>query len=506
MMTTTPQITVRTGSQLEKSYRSWIRDSGYPESEAAVVLHGTVVILRRHSIHGTICSECGNDDPDLVQVSAVDKLGFITEVECLECGQHLSTICRNSNFYLEKIRDPSVLERGDHVGWYRGLAYWHHGIVISQCVDRLAVVGYTVDNPKSPFAWVTVHELKHTSMASLLRGTVYRIKYDDCYTNEYAALRAQRTVGEEKYDFFEQNCEHAAKWCKTGLHGSDQLTSGFAALGVKVILRVILRALVLSVLWMLQFCRFVQGSWTTEGLWIERGINIAYMSIVVTVYTVYSIYKDCSRMKSSVGPSLREPHDDSMESFRKDCTNSFFSCCCNRHPKCSRLTCSVCCLACFCCSLCQATFTYCAWKIHLCSVPCCGRPVADSFRLVLSSFVREVVAASGAFLVVWFMDDIVPWFEGRGVIVSGDAAINRAVIVIIAIMVVSLVTYPLGVLLARWVEGLTECCCCPWYHPSHPADFNYDENLPYSCPVHEEIVDISGRNGDYHMTNISILQ
>jgi len=69
-------------------------------------------------------------------------------------------------------------------------------------------------------------EYKHTSMASLLRGTVYRINYDDCYTNEYAALRAQRTVGEEKYDFFEQNCEHAAKWCKTGLHGSHQLESG----------------------------------------------------------------------------------------------------------------------------------------------------------------------------------------------------------------------------------------------------------------------------------------
>jgi len=132
--------------------------------------------------------------------------------------------------------------------------------------------------------------------------------------------------------------------------------------------------------------------------------------------------------------------------------------------------------------------------------------VADSFRLVLGTFVREVIAASGAFLVVWFMDDIVPWFEGRGVVLSADAAVNRAVIVIIAIMVVSLVAYPLGVLISRWVEGLTECCCCPWYHTSYPANFNYDENLPHSCPVHDEIVDIPGQNGDYHMTNISILQ
>jgi len=90
-------------------------------------------------------------------------------------------------------------------------------------------------------------------------GTVYRIVHDDCYTDDYTALRAQRSVGEEKYDFFEQNCEHSATWCKTGLPSSDQLQSCCTSVG-KVAFAIFLRAVMLAVLWLLQISNVVEDS------------------------------------------------------------------------------------------------------------------------------------------------------------------------------------------------------------------------------------------------------
>ena len=501
-----PMVSIRTGSQLEKSYRSSVRDSGYRDADALIVINGTVVILRRHSVHGTICSQCGNDDVDHCQVTNVDKLGFITEVQCLICGKYLSAVCRKADKYLENIGDPSVLEVGDHIGWYRPFAYWHHAIVTRQYADRTAMIGYSFDDRSRPLAKVMETEMKHRSMTSSIRGTLYRISYDDCYTNEYTALRAERTIGEEKYDFFEQNCEHSTTWCKTGNRDSHQVESGVTSLG-KITVGILLRAAVLSVLWLLQFCHFTQGRVTaTDQLWIERGVNISYMTLVVAVFVVHSVYKGCTRIKSSVPPSENEVHHDVMEVFRKDCTVAFFKCCCRRHPGCSRIACTVCCLGWFCCSVCQATCSFCAWKLRGCSVPCCGRPVCDVTGLIIRSVVREVIAASGAFLVVWFMDDVVSFFEGRGVTAFADPAVNRGFIVIVAIMVVSLVAYPVGVVLARWADCLTRCCCCcgGCRQVSNKAHRKHAECVKQSCPVHDEVVMIPAHDGDFHITNISI--
>jgi len=67
-----------------------------------------------------------------------------------------------------------------------------------------------------------------------------------------------------------------------------------------------------------------------------------------------------------------------------------------------------------------------------------------------------MIAASGAFLVVWFMHDIVAYFEARGVMVSSNPSVNSAAIVIVAILVASIVAYPVGDLLSRWVQVLKE--------------------------------------------------
>jgi len=492
---------VGSGSQLEMSYRGWLRGSDLRESEIAVVLHGIVTILRRHSIHGTLCSDCGNDDADQVRVKDVDKMGFITAVECLVCGKHLSATCRKSKFYFERIADPAVLVRGDHIGFHRPFGYWHHGIVTRQGADRIAVVGYSISDDGSPCAKVIEKEYEHRCMSGMVSGSLYRFSHNDCYTNDYTALRAEKIIGEEKYDFFEQNCEHSVVWCKTGLHSSDQLESCFTSLG-KIALTTILRAAVLSVLWLLQLCHLASDD-GADGLWTERGVNITYVTLVIVVFSSFSIYKHVGRIKSSAVRSHHEPEDDWMESCRKNCTDGFFRCCCRAEPACSRLTCFVCFLSCFVCSLCQASCSMCAEKLRMCCMPCCGRPPSAIVALVVRVLIRELIAASGAFLIVWFVDDVVSFFEGRNVIISGSPFANRAIIVILAILIVSIVAYPVGVVLSRWAQGMIECCCCDC-----PDEHKHrDKCVKPPFPVHDEIMHIPDSfTNDQMMTGITITQ
>jgi len=54
-------------------------------------------------------------------------------------------------------------------------------------------------------------------------GALYRVVYDDAYTDPYVVLRAKRTKGQRKYDILGQNCEHSSHWCKTGIQDSKQV-------------------------------------------------------------------------------------------------------------------------------------------------------------------------------------------------------------------------------------------------------------------------------------------
>jgi len=136
----------------------------------------------------------------------------------------------------------------------------------------------------------------------------------------------------------------------------------------------------------------------------------------------------------------------------------------------------------------------------MCRVPCCGREPSAVAALIVRVLLREVIAASGAFLVVWYVDDVVAFFEGRDVTVFGDEFVNRAVIVIVAIMVVSIVAYPVGVVLSRWAAGLIECCCCP-YQPDYKR---YSECAKPPCPVHDEIMHIPDSSTDCRMTTVNV--
>ena len=120
------------------------------------MLKSTIILLRRHNFDGTLCPRCSNNDPQKCRVTAVDDLGFITEVMCDGCvvpQAPLSAICHRSQFRYEHIDDPSTLRPGDHVSFHRPYLIWHHAIVMKQdrAAKEITIHEYTVSH-NGPYA------------------------------------------------------------------------------------------------------------------------------------------------------------------------------------------------------------------------------------------------------------------------------------------------------------------------------------------------------------------
>jgi len=343
---------------------------------------------------------------------------------------------------------------------------------------------------------VTEKEYAHGTMGTVIRGSVYRVHYDDCYTNEYTALRAERTIGEEKYDLFEQNCEHTTTWSKTGLYSSDQFDSCLASFW-KMAFAIFLRAGIISVIWVIQNCY-------QPDLGIPQSVANAAAgpaTLMALFFAAYSIYRGWGKIKPYAKPAWRQPGADWTEACRKDCAIAFFACCCCRQPICSRFACCVCMFACLCCSLCDATCTFWAKKLRACRIPCCGRPFASVLGLIVASVFREMLAVTLPLGVI-VHDDYFVWYisERRGVYLSADPASNRAGIMILHVLLSYIVIWPIAVLLARCVRAPFESGYC---YPSrrregHKHDMDYMDR-PWI--VHDEIVQVNpaaGKYGRYH--------
>ncbi|UKO98052.1 lecithin retinol acyltransferase family protein [Nostoc sp. UHCC 0870] len=107
--------------------------------------------------------------------------------------------------------------RGDHV-YYNCGAYSHHGI---NCGDG-TVIHYTK----------SLGKISRISWADFASGvTVVVKKYGQCDTPDIVVWRAESRLEENTYDLFDNNCEHFATWCKTGLHASEQVKNA-GAVGV----------------------------------------------------------------------------------------------------------------------------------------------------------------------------------------------------------------------------------------------------------------------------------
>ena len=118
------------------------------------------------------------------------------------------------------------MRRGDHVAWHKWYAIWHHAIVVMDVPDdgrSLTVIHNTGDVIKldGHFASVRLETLD----VNPTTDEFYRIDYaeEDIRPVDQVVDRACSRLDEAEYNPFTNNCEHFARWCKTGSARSGQV-------------------------------------------------------------------------------------------------------------------------------------------------------------------------------------------------------------------------------------------------------------------------------------------
>ena len=116
------------------------------------------------------------------------------------------------------------MSRGDHVR-VRRLGYWHHGI---DCGDG-AVIHYSGEL----FDQKRNAAVQRTPLTEFARGgRVETVFYDEADSPDCVIMRAESRLGESEYRVLINNCEHFARWCKTGRHESRQVKNVLRTAGL----------------------------------------------------------------------------------------------------------------------------------------------------------------------------------------------------------------------------------------------------------------------------------
>jgi len=258
-----------------------------------------MLLLRRQSTEDRL--QCCSNDEKQFTVQRVDDKGFVTVVKCTNCRKHMETTCHDVSWTYEKIHDTSVLVKGDHICWHRPCAIWHHAIVSNVTEGKKEIIHYsshlTVEETTMP-------EIEATGCCIGLReecNSLYRVNYQDCYSNEYTALRARKlaVLKEKRYDLLARNCEHFSRWCKTGSTSSSQVSIAWTSLG-KMMLAICLKAVgLLVVLGLLQFAHESQEDEVKDRPRLEKLQNILlsiYIVVMTVVFVIYLLKTSCSRL------------------------------------------------------------------------------------------------------------------------------------------------------------------------------------------------------------------
>jgi hypothetical protein len=115
--------------------------------------------------------------------------------------------------------------KGDHVWvWFQSpVPFRHHGI---DCGDG-TVIHYFAESWRKQEA-----AIQRTPMSDFSRGAaVHVIRFAVAHAPDEVVRRAESRLGERRYNLLFHNCEHFARWCKTGDHVSEQVEgAGMAAL------------------------------------------------------------------------------------------------------------------------------------------------------------------------------------------------------------------------------------------------------------------------------------
>ena len=211
-----------------------------------------------NAIEKTSFAELDSPIPDTIQeeiASIVDtksdemiamllSIDYAEQTESLiacNCGRKECTKCRSDLFASEltnrkdkpapnsvekthfkthvRVTNLDQLGRGDHIAWDRSYAIWHHAIVVFVETDSQEIV--VVHNSgglkhKRNGKMVSVRE--ETVKVDCTTEFLYLYQYndDECYPPEEVIERAVECF-DQSYNPFKYNCEHFARWCKTGL-------------------------------------------------------------------------------------------------------------------------------------------------------------------------------------------------------------------------------------------------------------------------------------------------
>jgi len=210
---------------------------------------------------GVECGHCDNNVKERFERSA-DDYGRMTSLRCLACGKRLycpgqrpttknrrkdsaqlkkvSPVDRKSGRDRKReagkaasgegtgwtrITDLGDVRRGDHVAWHKWYAVWHHAIVVDVPDDgrSLTVIHNSGDVVKLDGHFASVR--LETLGVNPTKEDFYRIDHplEDTKPVDQVMERACRRLGQAKYNPFTNNCEHFARWCKTGSAHSGQV-------------------------------------------------------------------------------------------------------------------------------------------------------------------------------------------------------------------------------------------------------------------------------------------
>jgi len=408
----------------------------FTPAEKITVLSSIALLLRRHNADNKLC--CHNNENDL-EVTDVDHYGFVTYVKCKKCKQTIDTECHDAKWTYERVQEDA-LKPGDHICWHRPYLIWHHAIVTQVGLQK-KVIHYSSKFKVEPKLLSKVH-----CDTSSCCDDLYRINYQDCYDADYTILRAQKLVGEKRYDLLERNCEHIGRWCKTGSAKSSQVSILWTSLG-KAAVAIGLRLLALIILAILQYSHEAQEDQVKNRQQLERletWLIILYIIITTLVFTIYLLVTSCSRL--AIDPArVKRPDIENPLSFSK------------KHANCTKDTSNSCTLCCCCFWFgCFNLFVRVMWSLWFCKHikhsprTCCRRRGSLACGIFCRIFWREIPAVIVT-LIVLVYEEAITNADG---IVQMSAAGRTSILILISAAAYTVV-YSICVFFARWLEA---CC------------------------------------------------
>jgi len=453
-----------------------------------------MTLLRRHNSEG----QWSCVDEDHLKVVDIDDNGFVKVVKCInenctKCNELMETTCHGVSWTYEKIYDPSLLKKGDHICWHRPYVIWHHAIVTKVGGEGIDFIHYS-DNK-------TVKRGKMTSGGCIGNecNSLYRINYQDCYNNEYTVLRAKKLLGENRYNLIERNCEHFSRWCKTGSTNSSQISICWTSLGkVPVVLSMFLKAIgLLVVLGIIEYSSELREDVMDHQIQLNGDKNVTrlagvqnehghkrrnikdenltkledvhvkllavYIVVMTVVFVVYLVKTSASRLRKVPIVShegrrdvpidegrVDEDHPDEVADEGESDKEESEEGCCHCTYTCIRSLLSFYCsiIRYLCCSVCN--------NVTCCPFTCCRRRGHLACGLFARIFVRELLAAAGTLAIMlneaWIT-------EGLGI--KDFSPFARTSIVIVLALLANIVGYIIGAFIGRWAEAICHVCCRP---------------------------------------------